>query len=75
MKSQLDVHNEDLAPAAQVFLVFQNFQQAPSKPVRGLFCRKADASPFPLLQNLSIGRHQPKPACLQDLLNFSKISR
>lgn len=76
MKCQLDAHNEDHAPAVRsYFTAFQHFQQTPSKQAGGLAVRedmtdRTNASPVPLLQNLSIGRHQPKPACLQDFFFF-----
>lgn len=73
MKYQLDAHHEDRGPAIWVFIAFQYFQETPSKQARELVVQKdltdrANASPFPLLQNFSISRHQPKPTCLQDLL-------
>lgn len=72
MACQLDAHHEDRAPAVWVFKAFQHFQQTPNKQAGELavqedLTKRANPSPFPLLQNFSVGRHRPKPACLQDL--------
>lgn len=67
MKCQLDAHNEDHVPA-----IWEDFQETPRKQAGELVVQedltdRANASPFPLLQNFSKTRHQPKLACLQDL--------